>query len=100
MQLTPADVLKALSALRDLIEGIARIYNKYNLEPSVNSLAFQELQTGPYNVEVNDSHARGLLAIESASDHLMVVFGRIADKERTPSGRGILSCSAVCCLGL
>jgi len=99
MPFTPADALKALSAVSSLIDGTALIYNKYNLEPVVGSLAFQELQTEPYKCEVNDSHARGLLAIESASDHLMVVADAFSPPAKTIAPwtcvRGLMEACAI-----
>jgi hypothetical protein len=95
---TREDVLKMLSAVHDLIDGTAQIYNQHNNEPSPNSPAIKEEKNFPKPELVRDVHYRGILSIESAADHLMVFADSIAEPAKTVAPwtcvRGLLeSCS-------
>src|ERR1051326_9210639 len=69
LNFTHEDVINMLSAIHDLIDETARIYNQYNNEPAATSLAFQEQSSFPNPGLVADVHSRGMLSIESAADH-------------------------------
>lgn len=96
---TREDVLSMLAAVHALIDGLAEIYNQYNNEPALNSIAFQEQQSFPNPGLVKDVLSRGMLSMESAADHLMVFADAIAEPSKTVAPwtcvRGLLESCAL-----
>src|ERR1043165_5452333 len=96
---TREDVLNMLSAVNDLIDGTAQIYNQYNNEPASNSPAIKEEKSFPKPELVRDVHCRGMLSIESAADHLMVFADSLAEPVKTVAPwtcvRGLLESCAL-----
>jgi hypothetical protein len=99
LNFTHEDVINMLSAVHDLIDETARIYNQYNNEPATTSLAFQEQSSFPNPGLVADVHSRGMLSIESAADHLMVFADSLAEPVKTVAPwtcvRGLLESCAL-----
>lgn len=99
LNFTREDVTSMLSAVHDLIDETARIYNRYNNEPAPDSLASQEQSSFADPGLVKDVHARGMLSIESAADHLMVFADSLAEPVKTVAPwtcvRGLLESCAL-----
>jgi hypothetical protein len=96
---TREDVLNMLSAVHDLFDRTAQIYNQYNNEPGPDSPAIKEQQSFPNPELVRDVHYRGILSIESAADHLIVFADSIAEPVKTVAPltcvRGLLESCAL-----
>src|ERR1043165_316327 len=99
LNFTHEDVINMLSAVHDLIDETAQIYNQYNNEPASTSLASQEQSSFPNPGLVADVHSRGMLSIESAADHLMVFADSLAEPVKTVAPwtcvRGLLESCAL-----
>ena len=96
---TRAHMLTIISVMRDLIDGTAQIYNGYNAEPSLDSLAMQERKRFSNSELIKDVHYRGVLSMESAADHMMVFVDSISEPAKTIAPwtcvRGLLESSAL-----
>jgi len=69
---TPADVKNLISVLDEFLKKTSEFFNKYNNEPSDDSIAIQERVNFPKEVSVKNAHYGGFLSMEAAADHLMV----------------------------
>lgn len=104
MSMTPSKlysrehVLDMISAMHDLIDGSAEIYNKHN-EAECGSIAVQELNSFPEPGLLKDVYSRGRISMESAADHLMVFADSITEPAKTLAPwtcvRGLLESSAL-----
>jgi hypothetical protein len=96
---TQDDVQNMRAAVGDLIDGLPLIYNQYNNEATVNSLAFKEQNSFANKELIRDVHSRGMLSMESAADHLMVFADSIAEPAKTIAPwtcvRGLLESCAI-----
>ena len=96
---TRDDVLKMLSAVDGLVEGLRQIYNRYNNEPAANSIAYQEQNAFPDPESAKTAHYSGVLSMESAGDHLMAFVDCVAEPSKTVAPwtcvRGLLESSAL-----
>ena len=88
-----------ISAVHCFVDGMAQIYDQYNNEPTPSSIAFQEQTSFPDKELIKDVHYRGMLSVESAADHLMVLAGSIAEPAKTVAPwtcvRGLLEACAL-----
>jgi hypothetical protein len=98
-EFTNEDVVNMLSSVHSLIDGTARIYNKYNNEPASASLADLEQKDLSNKGLAKDVHSRAILSMESAADHLMVFADSIAEPAKTVAPwtcvRGLLESCAL-----
>jgi hypothetical protein len=96
---TRENLLNTISAIRYLIEESAHIVNKYQSEPTDNSLAMQERNSFPNKELIKDVHYRGYLSMEAAADHLMVFADSISEPAKTVAPwtcvRGLLESCAL-----
>jgi hypothetical protein len=96
---TREHLLNSISAMRSLIDGSAQIINRYNNEPTNDSLATQERNNFPNKELIKDVHYRGSLSMEAAGDHLMVFADSVSEPAKTVAPwtcvRGLLESCAL-----
>ena len=93
------DIESMISTMRNLIEETAQIYNKYNNEPTPESIARQQQNSFPNSALIEDVYSRGILSMESAADHLMAFSDSIKSPAKTIAPltcvRGLMESSAL-----
>jgi hypothetical protein len=80
---TPADVKNLITVLDEFLKRTSEFFNKYNNEPSDDSIAIQERVTFPNEVSVKNAHYGGFMSMEAAADHLMVFKDSIVEPAKS-----------------
>jgi len=75
------DVINLVAAVHDFIAETSKLYDAYNNEPAIDSIAAQERINFPNRKAVENVHYGGVLSMEAAADHLMV----FADSLKAPA---------------
>lgn len=75
------DVINLVAVAHDFIGETSRLYDAYNNEPVIDSIAAQERINFPNRKAVENVHYGGILSMEAAADHLMV----FADSLKSPA---------------
>ena len=75
------DVINLVAVVHDFIAETSRLYDAYNNEPAIDSIAARERTNFPSRGAVENVHYGGILSMEAAADHLMV----FADSLKAPA---------------
>ena len=77
------NVLNMISAMRNLIDDSAVLFNKYKNMPNPESIAIREWNDSQNKELIKDVCYRGILSMESAADHLMAYADSISEPAKT-----------------